>query len=478
MASTNPAVYRLSIALIVFVLLTFILTISTYLFFSQYVKEQQTAKEARDALAQKQEEVGRATDEVKRLRDVIGADAAAKVEAIESDLAALYQSDFNGVAKEPMSYARLVAAVRDEFRAINQARKDVEAAKEAQKKTADDAVAAANKARDDAEKAKVAVEGERDQDRSKWEEDWKQHETQLSERRKEAEDAEGKARRLQALIARIRDAENRVDVEKRADFRAKEPEEQLDILLDSLLTSTRTALRNQSERVQELEAELLDTLVSLGVSNDRVRELRANKVKGPDNVVDKVDGRIVDVDATDRTVTILFPTVSRIREGLAFMVFQRGAVNPLVTDQKGLVRVTAIEGSLVRARILDEQIDDPIAPSDWVASRLWDADEAPEVAVIGFVDLNRDGVEDREAFESLLRRSGATIGTTVTPTTTIVVDAGFPSGSVAAGVRDTLPQIESRRKKELEQADLYGHRVIAVDEALRLLGANASASGR
>jgi hypothetical protein len=476
MATTNPAVYRLSIALIVFVLLTFILTISTYLFFSQYVKEQQTAKEARDSLAQKQEELGRSTDEVKRLRDVIGADAVAKVETIETDLAALYQSDFNGVAKEPMSYVRLVAAIRDEFRAINQARKDVEAAKDAQKKTADDAVAAANKARDAAEKAKVDVEGERDQDRTKWDEDWKKHESQLSERRKEADDAESKARRLQALIARIRDAENRVDVAKRADFRAKEPEEQLDMLLDSLLTSTRNALKNQSERVKELEAELLDTLVSLGVDNERVEELRARKGKGPDNVVDEVDGRIVDVDATTRTVTILFPTTSRIREGLAFMVFQRGAVNPLVADQKGLVRVTSVEGSLVRARILDERIEDPIAPSDWVASRLWDAGEAPEVVVIGFVDLNRDGVEDREALEGLLRRSGATIGTTVKPTTTIVVDAGIPSSNVAAAARDTLPQIESRRIKEREQADLYGHRVIAVDEVLRLLGATTADS--
>lgn len=352
----------------------------------------------------------------------------------------------------------------------------MEAAKDAQKKTADDAVAAANKARDAAEKAKVDVEGERDQDRTKWDEDWKKHESQLSERRKEADDAESKARRLQALIARIRDAENRVDVAKRADFRAKEPEEQLDMLLDSLLTSTRNALKNQSERVKELEAELLDTLVSLGVDNERVEELRARKGKGPDNVVDEVDGRIVDVDATTRTVTILFPTTSRIREGLAFMVFQRGAVNPLVADQKGLVRVTSVEGSLVRARILDERIEDPIAPSDWVASRLWDAGEAPEVVVIGFVDLNRDGVEDREALEGLLRRSGATIGTTVKPTTTIVVDAGIPSSNVAAAARDTLPQIESRRIKEREQADLYGHRVIAVDEVLRLLGATTADS--
>lgn len=478
MATTNPAVYRLSIALIVFVLLTFILTISTYLFFSQYVKEQQTAKEARDALSQKQEEATRSAEENKRLRDVIGADATEKVEAIESDLATLYQTDFNGVAKEPMSYARLTAAVRDEFRAINQARKELEASKETQKKAADDAVAAATKARDDAVKAKAAVEGERDQDRKQWGADWEKHESQLTERRKEADDAEAKARRLQALIARIRDGESRVDVDKRADFRAKEPEEQLDMLLDSLLTSTRNALRKQNDRVKELETELLDTLVSLGIDNKRVSELRAKRGAAADAVVDQVDGRIVDVDATTRTVTILFPSISRIREGLAFMVFARGAVNPLVTDQKGLVRVTSVDGGLVRARILDEEIDDPISPSDWVASRLWDAGEAPEVVVLGVVDLNRDGIEDREALESLLRRSGATIAATVTPTTSLVVDAGIPTSNLSAEVRDQLAQITKRRTEEVKQAEVYGHRVIAVDEAIRLLGAASATADR
>ena len=44
MATTNPTVYRLSIALIVFVLLTFILTITTYLFFKQRMDERAKAQ--------------------------------------------------------------------------------------------------------------------------------------------------------------------------------------------------------------------------------------------------------------------------------------------------------------------------------------------------------------------------------------------------------------------------------------------------
>ncbi len=479
MATTNPAVYRLSIALIVFVLLTFILTISTYLFFSQSSKEQQTAKEARDALTKAQGEANQAADEIKRLREVIGADATAKVEDIESGLTSLYQTDFNGVAKEPKSYGRLVDAIRDEFRAINAARKDLEAAKDQQKKTADEAVAVATKAREDAEKGKADVEKERDSDRSKWQEDWAKHEKELGDRRKEKDDADNAAKLLKALIQRIAETEGRIDVDKRDEFRVKEPTQQLEMLLDSVLTPTRNALKAERRRVLELESELLDTLVSLGAEddNDRVRELKQKLGKRDVNVVDEVDGRIVDIDSTTRTVTILFPSVSRLREGLAFMVFPGGTVNPLVTDQKGVVKITSIDGGLVRGKILEEQIEDPITPNDWVASRLWSAGAAPEVVVIGYVDLNRDGVEDRAAFEGLLQRAGATIGQTVQPSTTIVIDAGVPSGNVPELVREKLAQIESLRIKERDLAEVYGHRLISVEAAMRLLGVDPAVAG-
>jgi len=479
MATTNPAVYRLSIALIVFVLLTFILTITTYLFFSQYGKEQQTAKEARDALTKAQAETNQATEEIKRLREVIGADAAAKIGDIELGLTTLYQTEFNGIAKEPRSYLRLVDAIREEFRALNTARKDTEAAKDQQKKTADEAVAAATKARDDAEKAKAAVEKERDTDRSKWQEDWKRHEEELAKRRKEKDEADAAAKLLKALTQRIAEAEGRIDVDKRDDYRVKEPTDQLDMLLDSVLTPTRNALKAERRRALELESELLDTLVALGADddNERVRELKLKLGKRDVNVVDEVDARIVEVDSTTRMVTLLFPSVSRLREGLAFMVFPSGSVNPLVTDQKGVVKITSIDGGLVRAKILEEGIADPITPNDWVASRLWSAGAAPEVVVIGYVDMNRDGVEDRAVLEGLLQRAGAIIGATVQPTTTIVIDAGMPGGNVPEPIREKLAQLESRRTKERDLADVYGHRVIAVDEAVRLLGVDPDAAG-
>jgi len=73
MATTNPTVYRLSIALIVFVLLTFILTITTYLFFKQRSDERAKSQVAEKATADKQEALLASQAETQKLREFIGA---------------------------------------------------------------------------------------------------------------------------------------------------------------------------------------------------------------------------------------------------------------------------------------------------------------------------------------------------------------------------------------------------------------------
>jgi len=457
MATTNQTIYRLYIALIVFVVLTFILAIATYLFYSRYAAEALAAKEARDTLTQKQGELDQEKDKSEKLRAIITDDGSASVETLQADLSSFYEKDFNAIHKgtdDARNYARLIREVRDAIRDTNTRAENAEKNEKAANDRADSEVAAARSAQEGAEKAKADAEAERDTNREKWDEDWKKHESELAARLTEREQADARAKRLETLIARIREAETDISVERRSDFRAKETaEEQLEMLLDTL-RSTTGKLRERNRLVESLRA-----------------------AEQPEHVVDQVDGRIVQVDADGRTATILFPTSNRIRAGMVFMIFEGGVTDPQVADRKGLAQVVAVEGPLVRVQLRDENITDPISPGDWVSSQLWDAEEAPEVVVIGFVDLNRDGIEDRRVLEDLLRSVGARIDVTVAPTTTLVVDAGTPSAVATEAARADLPRIESQRRKELEQAKTYGHRVIGIDEALRLLGAETATAG-
>jgi len=457
MATTNQTIYRLYIALIVFVVLTFILAIATYLFYSRYAAEAAAAKEARDALSQKQGELGQEKEKSEKLQAIITDDASASLETLQADLSSFYEKDFNAIHKgtdDTRNYARLVLEIRNAIRDTNTRAENAEKNEKAANERADTDIAAARAAQEGAEQAKASAEAERDTNREKWDEDWKKHEAELAARLTEREQADARAKRLETLIGRIRGAETDIAVERRSDFRAKETaEEQLEMLLDAL-RSTTGKLRERNRLVESLRA-----------------------AEQPEHVVDQVDGRIVDVDTDGRMATILFPTTNRIRDGMVFMVFQGGVPDPQVADRKGLAQVVGVEGPLVRVRLRDEEIADPISPGDWVSSQLWDSAEAPEVVVIGFVDLNRDGIEDRRVLEDLLRSVGSRIDVTVKPTTTLVVDAGTPSSAATAAAREDLPRIESQRRKELEQARTYGHRVIGIDEALRLLGAETETAG-
>ncbi|RLS83508.1 MAG: hypothetical protein DWI04_03240, partial [Planctomycetota bacterium] len=130
MATTNPTVYRLSIALIVFVLLTFILTITTYLFFKQRMDERAKAQVAEKASSEKQELLNSAQRENEGLRTIIGAAEGSTLETIETDLNTLFANDFAGFNEEPKSYGRLVSWLRGQFRdkdkAVQSAKTDQE----------------------------------------------------------------------------------------------------------------------------------------------------------------------------------------------------------------------------------------------------------------------------------------------------------------------------------------------------------------
>ena len=151
MATTNPTAYRLTIALIVFVLLTFILTITTYLFFKQRTDEQARTQAAEKSAADSKEALNVAQTENQKLREWIGAAEGSTLETIETDLNNLFTKDFAGFNEEPKSYGRLVSWLRREFATKNQEAKAAEdkraeAAKEAEqaKASAEDARTTAN----------------------------------------------------------------------------------------------------------------------------------------------------------------------------------------------------------------------------------------------------------------------------------------------------------------------------------------------
>ncbi len=160
---------------------------------------------------------------------------------------------------------------------------------------------------------------------------------------------------------------------------------------------------------------------------DRVRKDLTGKIADLENVVDfmrdrvnklenvsfeKSDGEIVSVNNTTRTVWINLGTQHNLRNQVSFSVYlkdHRGVARG-VEDIKAKIEVTKIMGPrLAEARILNEDISRPIQAGDPVYSPLWTAGVKENFSFVGIIDLDGDGVSDRELLHDLIANAGAQI---------------------------------------------------------------------
>jgi hypothetical protein len=96
-------------------------------------------------------------------------------------------------------------------------------------------------------------------------------------------------------------------------------------------------------------------------------------------------------------------------------------------DIKGQIEVTRIiDNHTAEARILNDDIYDPISKGDPVYTPLWSPGRTETFAVIGLIDLDQDGVLDRDQFHDIVADAGARVNHEVLDDGTRIRYEGFP----------------------------------------------------
>lgn len=440
MATTNPTAYRLTIALIVFVLLTFILTITTYLFFKQRTDEQAKAKAAEKSAADSKEALNVAQSENQKLREWIGAAEGSTLDTIETDLNNLFSKDFAGFNEEPKSYGRLVSWLRREFATKNQELKAAENKRADADKAADQAKASAEDARKTADTRVEEIRGEQQQDKESFDKDRKKIEEEKDSLLSDKQKAEQASKRLSSLAQSIKMLKDLLPSNRWQEFAEAKPEDQLDAI----------------------RAEIVDLRKTQKSHNEELSRFRASK---DEDRIDGFDGYIAAVDGGDGSVTIWCPSTRGARPGMELRVFQADEQQPRNDQDKATLVVTSIEGpSRLRAAIRDESPTQPIIPGDAVASHLWSPGQF-EIVVVG---LGGTDVEDRTRLTRLIEGAGGRIAATVTPSTAFVFDTGSPP--TGDDENEAARQVRTRREAAIRDARDYGVPVGNRDGLLDLLG--------
>ena len=185
------------------------------------------------------------------------------------------------------------------------------------------------------------------------------------------------------------------------------------------------------------------------------------------------DGRITFADAEARTVQIDLGRGDGLARGVVFHVFDPSSQGVTKTQQKATIEVTRITGAeSAEARIIQDEIGDPILSGDLVFTPLWQAGVQREFCLLGILDINGDGRDDGEAVRNLIRRQNAVV--------TAEVDAqGQSRGEVTPDVRyvvigrrplmDAEGVPKDNYDKMLARAEELGIDQISVDKLLAYL---------
>jgi hypothetical protein len=477
MASSNSSVVQsFSIALIVFVMLTFVLAVTTYLYFKKADENlklmEAKQKEASDANTKRLEAEKNRRELVK---DVLGfPEDMANSEILERKQDAI--DDVYGSYLEEPTYEKLVewlsSSIEKHYVSIKQeqADKDRFAAEKTQleKKQAEElATLAASRqtAQDELEKLR--------NEKTAYEKDNTDQKNKLVAER---EAANSQAKRLKLLGEEIAKAKPYLTADRLKNWppdaaaeggggAADEgrDERRVALMLDEMRDRERTIVRlNQVlARLRVADPALQNTVLAATPKDDRV---------------DGFDGRILSVNELDRTVLVACGTTTGLRAGLHFNVYPPNDPRPQLGSNKAVVEVVAIESdSLVRCRVRQDSIQDPIIPGDVVATSLWSPGTPLEVVIVGLVQLGGNPDADRSRLEQLVERIGGSVAKTLTTSTTMVVDAGVPQvkGAASEGQSSRKKMSEKEKKfrdDQLREAKQLGIRVMAIEPFLDSLG--------
>jgi hypothetical protein len=460
----------LSIALIVFAMLAFVLGVTTYVFSSKQAKDAKFASQAADSKAEAERKLGVETEEKTRIRDVLGTDKET-ADQIEAERTELFETNFADFPDDQRSYGKLVewlaktvAAKDDQLKDAEQRARALTAEKEAAVKRADEAEQATQAAR------------------TRFEDSIKAEQTDFQARREAAEkamqdlqqrqqDALGNAEQMRAITEELQKLGPALSPGWRAKFEAQPGDPDATPPWPERVRYVLRELEERQRRIQELNA----TLARLRVADEKLQELVREATPSNDRI-DGFDGRIVTVDAASRSVLILCPSTRGLRPGLMLSVFDPAESRPELASRKAVVEVVDVEsGTLARARVRGDSTVDLILPGDGVATSLWAPGEPAEVALVGFVRFGPDGRGDARALRALVERLGARVVDTVSPQTTLVVDAGPPRIADASGepVTGWKKSDETLRKRALDRARETGIRVTGLAGLLDMLGIDA-----
>jgi hypothetical protein len=222
-------------------------------------------------------------------------------------------------------------------------------------------------------------------------------------------------------------------------------------------------------------------------------DLRADKERKEKPSFEVPSGKIQLVDMDTQLVWINRGEADSLRKGTTFSVYKQ--VNKGVArgmeDIKGSIEVTRVGGDLgphqAEARITRSKITEPIVPGDPIYTPLWRPGLKEKFAFVGLIDLDNDGVSDRDVLHELVEASNGQIvdevddkgdrhpaAGNITVATKFLVIGKIPDfATVKPDEAAAAKKINELKTKMVTEAQENGVRYISMEDFLNYIGYDA-----
>jgi hypothetical protein len=257
--------------------------------------------------------------------------------------------------------------------------------------------------------------------------------------------------------------------------------------VDQLQTDNNDKATKIANLETQLKQQKEDSDRKIDLANSIIREQR-DVLDKSENVLDKPDGYITYVDLDRREVQVNITRRQGARPQMKMTIFDAGSPGVPTETPKGNIQLTQVGDQYSVGRIdrVASTIN-PIRVGDIVYSPAWSPEEPMRFALIGKIDVNRDGKDDRQDLKKMIEDAGGVVDYDLPPpgfgnesgkltarVSWYVVDEREPLRQLFAAKSDraVAEQAKFEQKKGLviKQARAEGIRPMPIQRLLAYLG--------
>ena len=188
------------------------------------------------------------------------------------------------------------------------------------------------------------------------------------------------------------------------------------------------------------------------------------------------DGEIASVHQGTNTVLVNLGSADGLRKQIMFSVYDRSENSATRAQKKAGVEITRIiDAHTSEGRIIYSSLSNPILPKDYIYSPVWNRGPRLHFALTGFLDIDGDGLNDRQLIKDLIILNGGVVDSEQ-------LDDGKQVGEMSLATKylvdvppadypeKTLETMRQVRGSMQTQASGFGVELVFVQEILDRMG--------